>query len=285
MLVWSLIGFTRSFHVSQTQCFVHWWTLVPGVLQPFIKNRSWTTENTHLLFLVLCVLLVLSLNTTVYPDPLFLLVKVISLFLLVFRNVDMFKSRSTTPLILLVLSLTKKDVMGNTKKDRANFSDLTLHKCYHTEGNDIETWELQVQQWSNDSTHDILFTGIQICLVNVTLHLFYSLVRSVMLSLLLLKHQCWYDPWRWWRVPEKLWRCCSSQGSRIKKYQLYLVKIERTRIMSMGKEHPKSLFALISFFIGTTFNPRLWSIRLKMEQDRTFGMPAWVTKLMMQWQL
>ena len=31
-------GFCKSLHMSQIQCFVHWWSLVPGVLQPDIKN-------------------------------------------------------------------------------------------------------------------------------------------------------------------------------------------------------------------------------------------------------
>ena len=51
--------------------------------------------------------------------------------------------------------------MGDTKKDRPTFSSLILHKNYCTENDEIDTWELQVRHRSNDSTSDILITGIQ----------------------------------------------------------------------------------------------------------------------------
>ena len=38
--------------------------------------------------------------------------------------------------------INEEDLMGDTKKDRANFSGLTLHKYYRTEDDDIDTWEI-----------------------------------------------------------------------------------------------------------------------------------------------
>ena len=58
----------------------------------------------------------LLLKTTVCPNPLFLLVKIMYLFLLDFHNVATFEPRSTTPLILLVLSLMKKILWEKPKK-------------------------------------------------------------------------------------------------------------------------------------------------------------------------
>ena len=57
--------------------------------------------------------------------------------------------------------INKEDLMGYTKKHRAKFSGLTLHKYYSTEDDDLNTWEIQVRHRSNDSTKDILLTGIQ----------------------------------------------------------------------------------------------------------------------------
>ena len=57
--------------------------------------------------------------------------------------------------------INEGDIMGNKKKDHANFSGLILHKYYGTKDDDIDTWEIQVRHRSNDSTKDILITGIQ----------------------------------------------------------------------------------------------------------------------------
>ena len=51
--------------------------------------------------------------------------------------------------------------MGNTKKERNDFSSLTLQKYYGNKNNDIDTWELQVRNHSNDCICDILIIGIQ----------------------------------------------------------------------------------------------------------------------------
>ena len=57
--------------------------------------------------------------------------------------------------------INEDDIMGYTKKHRDKFSGLTLHKYYGTEDDDINTWEIQVRHRSNDSTKDIVITGIQ----------------------------------------------------------------------------------------------------------------------------
>ena len=51
--------------------------------------------------------------------------------------------------------------MGETKKQRQQYSGLTLHKCYGIEDDDINTWELKVQHKSNNDTCDIIINGIQ----------------------------------------------------------------------------------------------------------------------------
>ena len=56
--------------------------------------------------------------------------------------------------------INEEDLMGDTKNDRDIFSCLTLHKYYCTEDDDINTWEIQVGHRSNDSTRDIILTGI-----------------------------------------------------------------------------------------------------------------------------
>ena len=57
--------------------------------------------------------------------------------------------------------LTSTIINEENRKDRANFSGLTLQKYYRTKDYDIDTWEIQVRYQSNDSTRDILLTGIQ----------------------------------------------------------------------------------------------------------------------------
>lgn len=52
-------------------------------------------------------------------------------------------------------------IIGYTKKHRDKFSGLTLHKYYGIDDDDLNTWEIQVHHRSNDSTRDILITGIK----------------------------------------------------------------------------------------------------------------------------
>ena len=119
-------------------------------------------------------------------NSLSLLVKAIYLFHLVFDNVARFESRYTTPLILLVLSLTKNILLETHRKTVAIF----LVSLY-TNTTVRRMMILKLRRFKCNTDLMILLEiffllEYRISLVNNTLDLFFSLVRSVVLPLLLL---------------------------------------------------------------------------------------------------
>ena len=115
-----------------------------------------------------------------------ILVKAIYLFHLVFDNVARFESRYTTPLILLVLSLTKNILLETHRKTVAIF----LVSLY-TNTTVRRMMILKLRRFKCNTDLMILLEiffllEYRISLVNNTLDLFFSLVRSVVLPLLLL---------------------------------------------------------------------------------------------------
>ena len=69
---------------------------------------------------------------------------------------------------------------------------------------------------------------------------------------------------------------------KYQEYRLHLVKIERTRIMSMGKEHRELLFAFDKLPHRDYIQAKAPINKIKLKQNGNFGMPALVTNLMMQ---
>ena len=120
---------------------------------------------------------------------------------------------------------------------------LTLNKYYGTKDNEINTWEKQVRHWSNDSTHDILITGIQNefskCYTQPLL--FPSKIRcgSPLVTISTSIDTALEDDEEFWKDNDIAVAC---KIRKHEEYQLHLVKLERTRIMNVGKEYRELLF-------------------------------------------
>ena len=133
---------------------------------------------------------------------------------------------------------------GGTKKYRVNFYCLTLHKYYCTGNNDIDTWEIQMQQCSNDSNRNILLNGIQ-----------NEFSKCYTQSLLSLGKICFDSPFVTVKTNINIvleedtefskdnYAAVARKIHTYQEYQLHLIKIKRTWITSMGKEHRMLLFA------------------------------------------
>ena len=119
-----------------------------------------------------------------------------------------------------------------------------MNKYYLTEDDDIDTWELQVWHQSNDSTRDILITGIQNefgkCYTQPLLFPGKICCASPLDTININVDRAFEDDEEFRKDYDVAVACKVHEYHG---YQLHLVRLEQTHIMRIGKEHRKLLFA------------------------------------------
>ena len=119
-----------------------------------------------------------------------------------------------------------------------------MHKYYRTEDDDIDTWEIRVRHRSIDSTGDILITGIQNefgkCYTQPLLFPGKIRCASPLTTVNNNGNIALQDDAEFHKDYDA---AVARKIHEHQEYRLHLVKIELTRIMSMGKKHRELLFA------------------------------------------